>query len=415
LRGPAPFRVRRPSLGARIACAGAVLAGCAAEPASGPRAVEPQDLQAAIQAEVEQVCAEAGFPGMTAAVVMPDGRLLAAAAGWGDEARRIPMTPSSRMPAGSTGKMFTAAAILLAVDEGVLDLDAPIERWLGREAWFARVPNAPDLTLRRLLSHRSGIGDPFEDEAFLRAITTELEKPWTPRDLLAFVLDEPPESRAGTSYSYTDVNFDLAGVVFETAVGRPLFAEIERRLLRPLHLDDTLPQERRDWTGVVPGRLDPVNPVSAATGKRTSTVDGEFVYALQAEYAGGGLISTSSDLARWARELFEGRAISKDRLEDMLDAQPAEGKTRYGLGVSVSPSNAGPVYGHDGWAPGYLTIVVWFADVRLAAALQVNSDPMDRYALTPNEALGRVVSLAMHRLGPGGARAPERGSSASDR
>ena len=126
--------------------------------------------------------------------------------------------------------------------------------------------------------------------------------------------------------------------------------------------------------------------------------DGRFVYSVQAEYAGGGLIPTSSDLARWATQVWEGRVFSQGRLAEMLDAKPSEGKARYGLGVSITGSGAGPVYGHDGWTPGYQTQVVYFPEFKLGAALQINSDPMKRYKLEPGNCLGQVVSVAVRAL-----------------
>lgn len=378
----------------RAAVASTVLAAAPAFPAG------EDDLQARVQAQLEEARTKAGFPGVTAAVALPDGRVLAAAAGWADPAHRVPLTVSSRMPAGSVGKTFVAAVVLQAVDEQLLDLDSPIERWIGVEPWFHRIPNAEALTLRLLLGHRSGIPEVLENDAFVKAVTSDLDRAWRPLDLLEFVFDKKPHAPAGVKFLYTDMNYTIAGVVFEHAVGKPLFEEIERRILKPQGLDQTLPQEHRDWRGVVPGFVDRKNPmlhgVKAPDG--TTLRDGRFLYAIQAEYAGGGLISTSPDLARWAVQLWEGRVFSAARLRDMLDGKPAEEGSRYGLGVSIASSNAGPVYTHDGWTPGYQTQIVYFPELKLGAALQINSDPMKKYKLGPGACLGQVVSVVVHAL-----------------
>ena len=347
------------------------------------------DLQARVQAELDRARAEAGFPGVTAAIALPDGRVVVAASG---------LDPAARMPAGSVGKTFVAAAILQAVDEGVLDLDAPIARWVGEEPWFPKLPNAQDLTLRLLLSHRSGVPDP-DQKAFLRAITERPDRVFTPPDLLAFLVGRKPRARAGTTYFYADANYVLAGAVFEKATHRALFPEIERRLLSPGGLADTAPTERGDLKGVVPGRLDPKGPLARLGIQGESIRDGHFVYAAQAEYAGGGLISSARDLARWAKRLWEGNVFSSRQLAQMLDAKPTDEKgVRYGLGVEISSTGAGPVYGHDGWIFGYLTQIVYFPDFKVAVALQINSDPMKQYKNAPGNCLGRLVSLAIHDL-----------------
>src|SRR6185295_15545840 len=152
--------------------------------------------QARIAAQLTDLQQQGGYPGVTVGIAMPDGRVLTAAAGWADRTRQIPLKPSDRMPAGSVGKTFVAAAILQAVDAGSLSLDEPIARWLGAEPWFARVPNAPHLTLRLLLSHRSGLPEPYENGAFFRAIKTDVDKQWQPHELIAFVLGSKPRSAA---------------------------------------------------------------------------------------------------------------------------------------------------------------------------------------------------------------------------
>src|SRR6185295_16013385 len=96
---------------------------------------------------------------------------------------------------------------LQAVDEGRLDLDEKIARWLGREPWFERLPNGRDLTLRQLLGHRTGIPETYESQPFVDAIATHLDKTWTPEELIGFVLGKRAKFPAGQRYFYTDMNY----------------------------------------------------------------------------------------------------------------------------------------------------------------------------------------------------------------
>ena len=360
------------------------------------RATAHQDLAAGLQAQLDELRTRAGFPGATVSILLADGRVLDAASGWADADHRQPLTPASRMPAGSVGKTFVAAAILQAVDDGVLELDSPIEKWIGQEPWFPRLPNARALTLRLLLSHRSGVPEVYENDAFMKAITTSLEKTWTPAELIGFVVDKKPRSRAGTKYFYTDMNYVIAGAVFEHAVGRPLFDEIDRRIVKPFALTRTTPAERRDMSDVVNGRLDMKGNEYRKFGLVDTTLrDGQFTFNAQAEYAGGGMTSTSHDLAQWAAILWSGRAFSAARLADMLNGQPAEKNVRYGLGVEIISSGRGPLYAHDGWMFGYTTVIFYLADEHLGAAIQVNSDPMKQFKLQADDCLGQLVSWVL--------------------
>lgn len=354
-----------------------------------------QDLAAGLKEKLDELSARAGFPGATFSILLADGRVLDVASGWADADRRQPLTPESRMPAGSVGKTFVAAAILQGVDGGVLDLDSPIEKWIGQETWFPRLPNARTVTLRLLLSHRSGVPD-SDETAFMKAVTTNVEKTWTPAELIAFVLDKKPRFSAGSKYFYTDMNYIIAGAVFEHAVGQPLFDEIDRRLVKPFSLSRTTPSGRRDMTGVVAGHLDMKGNDYRKFGlPDTSLRDGKFTYNAQAEYAGGGMISTSHDLAQWAAALWSGRAFSAARLADMLDGKPSEKNVKYGLGAEIRASGRGPMYLHDGWIFGYTTVMLYLADEHISAAIQVNSDPMPPSKLQAGDVIGSLVSWVL--------------------
>ena len=128
--------------------------------------------------------------------------------------------------------------------------------------------------------------------------------------------------------------------------------------------------------------------------------DGHLVYNAQAEYAGGGMVSSSRDLSRWAKLLWEGKVFSRAMLDQMLDAKPSENDLKYGLGVEVAQSAAGPVYMHDGWIPGYLSVMMYFPDYKIAAAAQMNADPLKRFKVPFNDCIGRVAGVALKDLLP---------------
>jgi D-alanyl-D-alanine carboxypeptidase len=101
----------------------------------------------------------------------------------------------------------------------------------------------------------------------------------------------------------------------------------------------------------------------------------------QFEWTGGGIASTTSDLARWAKLLYEGKAFDAALLPVMLEGVPAKlgPNTRYGLGVILRDTRSGPAYGHSGFFPGYATEMLYLPRHRIAAALQVNvTDPYPR-------------------------------------
>jgi D-alanyl-D-alanine carboxypeptidase len=268
--------------------------------------------------------------------------------------------------------------ILQAVDDGVLDLDSKIGKWIGTWPGFERLPNAKDLTLRLLMSHRTGINDYVLDKEFAAVLTQDPARNWTAQELAGFLFGQKPLSEAGTAFAYADANFVVAGLVYETATGRKLFSDVERRVLKPLALAHTVTSESRDLKDLVAGKLNPRTPF----GLDGYTLrDGKLVLNAQSEYAGGGMISTSGDLARWAKLLWEGKAFSAKQLQQALDAKPTGvgrggGRdAKYGLAVQVQPSEFGTVYAHAGWFPGYQTEMVYFPDHKIAIAMQTNQDP----------------------------------------
>jgi len=118
----------------------------------GPtRAAELATIERSVASIIVRARDEALLPGISAAFALPDGRVGTAVAGFADVEAEVPMTPETRFLAGSIGKSLHGALAVALARQRVVDLDAPIARWIGDEPWFARLPNARELTLRQLL------------------------------------------------------------------------------------------------------------------------------------------------------------------------------------------------------------------------------------------------------------------------
>lgn len=340
---------------------------------------KPKEVRKAFAAELAAVCEEYRFPGITAAYILPDGTVEGFATGFADIEENTSMTVESRMLAASIGKTFVAATTLVLVHEGALRLDDPVSKWLGDRPWYARLPNHETVTVRQLLTHRSGIPNHVETATFAKAFRKQwqaLDEPFQAQQLIAFVLDQPALFPAGEGWRYSDTGYILAGLVIEAASGHPYYEEVSRRFLEPLSLSSTDASDRVDLPGLAAGYLAEDNAFGLP--KKTITPSGSMAWNPAVEWTGGGLISNPRDLVVWAKRLFEGDALDGDYLHELLDAasiDDSEPHTRYGLGVGIHDScPLGRSYGHGGWIPGYCSSLRYYPDYGIAVAFQINTD-----------------------------------------
>ena len=341
-------------------------------------------------------------PGMLAAFALPDGRVGAAATGWADREAEAPMTLDTRSMSGSIGKTFVAAVTLSLVRERILELDAKIETWVGDEDWFPRVPNGGDITLRMLLNHGSGIPDHVKSWRFRWAvlkkwITGDARQGFTPLETLDFVLDREPLFPAGTGYAYTDTGYILLGLIIERASGRTYYDLLQARILDPLQLERTISSNRLRIPELATGYFQPIPHLPPIRTLR----DGAFRFNPASEWTGGGLATNPRDLVRWAKALYEGRALRGPYLDALLsDPNRIDEESSYGLGVYIYDLPLGRAFGHGGWFPGYTARMLYFPAERIAVAIQCNSDrgvPIQEFSI----ALAEVVIEA---LGDGAGR-----------
>ena len=359
----------------RLILALALAATCLAAPVT---AQDGPDLSTRLAATLGEFRDRYAFPGATAAIALPDGTVMTAATGLADLENGRAMTPETPMLAASIGKTFVAATVLALESERSLSRANLLFSHLGDRPWFGALPNADSITIGHLLHHTSGLPDHVHLPAFQQtwAGLATGEGDIDPEHLVAFVAGEAPLFEAGTGWAYSDTGYVLLGLAIEEVTGQPWHDAVRVRFLDPLGLTATIPSDRPDLPGLAIGYVAPDNPFGMP--ERTADTEGRLLWNPVVESAGGGFASTSADLARWGHLLFAGQAMDAPYLERLLDGVPVDPDTPgilYGAGVAIHADTLnGPVWGHGGWIPAYVSSLRHYPDHGVTVAFQINTD-----------------------------------------
>lgn len=263
------------------------------------------------------------------------------AAGVADAQTGAPMTPETPYLSASIGKLFTAATVLSLAEEGVLSLDDSVTDWLPTETYAGIPVDGGDaalasVTIRMLLGHRSGIPDYFEGKTadgsanIVELLADEPNRAWTPQTLLAYVKAHFEAAGApGESFTYSDTNYDLLGLIVEQATGLPFHEVVASRILEPLALDDTWYHAYTDPTRA--GALQPDQTTYADVWMDDFNL--ARVPALSLDWAGGGLATTTDDLHAFLRSLLDGEPVPLDSFKQEWTENALSRGIDYGYGL----------------------------------------------------------------------------------
>jgi D-alanyl-D-alanine carboxypeptidase len=323
-----------------------------ATPATATRETHPDAelLRSLLEAEHT-----AGMPGVFAEV--RSGRATwRGAAGVANVTTGAPTRPYMRHRIGSITKTFVATTVLQLVGERRIKLDAPIGRYLPD-----LVPGevGRTVTVRMLLNHTSGIGN-YTDTLFatLDGLIEVGRTSYTPRQLVEIGLAMPPTNAPGAAWSYSNTNYILAGLLVERVTGRPMEAEVSRRILRPLGL----------WHTYFPGDEPYIRGPHASA--YVPWIDGNLrdfeAYQMSWGWAAGEMVSTMDDLNRFFRALSSGRLLGPALLAEMRETVPVDPSLPeaggYGLGLFNVTLPCGVFWGHTGGVIGQSTFSFHSAD-----------------------------------------------------
>lgn len=321
------------------------VASAAASPAATARAVVALE---AIADWVEAARVEQGVPG--AVVVVMQGDEITLARGFGQESieRSDPVTAETVFPINSLSKQLVAALVLRLAEGNRLALGDPAARHLPE---IDTLP--PELTLRHLLEHSSGLRDVLVQPA-LAAMFDRLDA--TDDDFLAAARSVPLDHAPGSRWTYANLNYMLLALVAERAGGAPLEQQLRERFFDALALSTmrVCPQH----PGLAPG---------TARGHRAGgdgTLEPHPPENFPLFRGAGGFCASPLDLARWTRALMTGRALAPDSLAAMTTpARLADGsRAEYGFAVVTSSPDGFRRLGHGGYGGGFSAQAAYYPE-----------------------------------------------------
>ena len=273
------------------------------------------------------------------------------ATGWADLKNGMKADAHTRYRIGSITKTFTSVLVMKTVEAGKIRLDQTIE------PWFPGVRNAQRITVRHLLTHRSGIHNITDNPGFM----TRAIQPWTKERMLDTINAQISDFEPGTSFRYSNSGYILLTLMLEKIWNRPYEQLLKKWILKPARLKETIYGIKPDPTQnmalsyrmlfgnwVVQPMTDPSVPLGA-----------------------GSMMSTPADICRFAEKLFKGKLIRAESLAEMTRWQENTGG-----GLFRFPFGTSWASGHTGGIDAYLSVYGHFQSEDISFAITSNATNM---------------------------------------
>lgn len=336
------------------------LAACAGVPTPSPHASMPDRLQQLTDSWRDR----AGVAAVAIAVDPAGPARWELVSGVAEESATAP-TRNSRFRIGSITKTFVAAVVMQLVEERQVELDTPVR------VYSPHAPVPESVTLRHLLAHTSGIPDYARSDGFTDGLLADRQRRWATEELLDLVDGLGVAFAPGAGYSYSNTGYVLLGQVIESVTGRSWAQQVRRRILNPLGMDNTYVAGHEP----VPGGVIAAYGDADNDGEEEAIEDGKAWPALEtAEGPAGAIVSTATDVARFADALFRGRLVRDSTLRTMVAEHPHHPRnSNYGLGIEITrPDYQTKIWGHGGFIPGWRSVMWYIPDRDLTIVVLTN-------------------------------------------
>ena len=326
----------------------ALLAGCAA---GGTKVSDVDSIMHAYQGDV---------PGASVLVLRDGEAVVRRSYGLADLEGKVAATPATNYRLASISKQFTAAAILLLVEDGKLSLDDPVRKWLPSLPEYAGA-----ITIRHLLTHTSGLID-YED-----IMPADLNRQLRDADVLALLEQQQRLYFApGSAYRYSNGGYALLALIVERASGTFYFRFVAQRIFKPLGMDNTQAYARE--RGVVANRAYGYSEV----GGRWTRTDQSLTSAVLGD---GGIYSSIDDLAKWDAALYDDRLLddASRKLAFTPWTKTDDPAIEYGYGWRIT----GDTRWHSGESIGFRNVYVRWPKQKLSVMVLTNRNDPEPYRM----------------------------------
>lgn len=296
-------------------------------------------------------------PGCAAAVSLNGELVFEKAFGLADLEHNVPNTPQTIFESGSVAKQFTAAALVLLQQDGKLNLDDPVRKY---------IPELPDygapLTIRHMLNHTAGLRDWGTVLGLTgagrgeRVITQDLAF-----DVIIHqrALDFTP----GAEYSYSNSGYNLAAIIVERVSKQKFPAFVEERLFKPLGMKNS--SWRDDYQRIVPGRAQGY----ARQGNGPWRLNMPFMNV----YGNGGMLTTVGDWMKW-NAMLDSNSLGAPLVKELETRGVLNDgrKIAYALGLTVAKYKGLKDVSHGGATAGYQTFMARYPDNKVSVSVMCN-------------------------------------------
>lgn len=311
-----------------------------------------EPAESLLDAYVLEKIAAGNTPGVSLALTDRDAPTLVRA--HGDARRGVPWTPDIPGQIGSIHKSITATCLVGLADEGLVDIDAPVDRYLP---WF-RFGEGP-ITLHHLLTHTAGLpigSEPGPPSRVPMAILGEFEPCWKP----------------GERMYYSNTGYATLGLVIEAVTGQTAAQAVETRVLRPLGMNTASATITAAMRPAIPDGHVPADPtVEWHPGDPVAVAP-----YIVSESADGSIVATAEDMTRFIRLLLAGEAdgvVSASAFANMVDrTEPDEEGLPYGYGLGVEVAEGTRELSHSGGMVGHHAMMIADVGRGLGAMVLIN-------------------------------------------
>jgi len=341
----------------------------------------PADTVKKIEEVIESEKAKLSIPGLSVAVAIDNQLRYAKGFGMADLENSVPAKAETVYRTASIAKSMTAMAVMELVEQGKLDLDAPIQKYC---------PTFPEkqwpVTARQLLGHLGGVR---HYKAAGEASGTE--NYFTIVDSLKIFKDEPLLHEPGTKFNYTTYGYSVLGCAIEGASGMSYEDYMREKVFAPAGMSATrtdnfrmvIPHRARGYMRLSQETYDRL-PEQMKRIAKPGEVYNASLHDTSMKVPGGGLVSTAVDLVKFGIASNTGKLVKKTTIEQMWTSQKSkDGKeTGYGLGWGIGEASGFKMVSHSGGQAGTSTLLVILPEKGIIVAAMSNLEGVSLGSLT---------------------------------